>query len=87
MASNRDNGILKIKNVSGSGYILEELADYNMANNEELDLLDTELAAHYGSFEDAKRATVGSNKLAQSIVAGDIEVTEQLPPVLKRRRG
>ena len=89
MASDKENGILRVKNVSGVAYSIEELGGHSLADQEEVDLLDTALPTHYGSFSDAERAVngcCGDTKLRQDIVAGDIEVTLSQKPIIRRRK-
>lgn len=89
MASDKENGILRIKNVSGSDYAIEELGGHLISDQEELDLLDTALPSFYGAFADAERAVNGcceNTKLRQDIVAGDIEVTLNQKPIIRRRK-
>ena len=86
MASNIENGILKIKNVSGSDYVIEELGGHVLADQAELDLLDTALPSFYGSYRDAERCLFESPNcsLCQDIDAGNLQVVENRKPVKLR---
>jgi hypothetical protein len=86
MASDAANGILKIKNVTGSDYAIEELDGHILADQAELDLLDTALPTFYGVFRDAERSAYEcpAGQLCQDIEAGNIEVTLKQNPVRRR---
>ena len=75
------NGVLKLKNVSGSPYAVEELSGVVVADQETIDLLDPALPQFYMTWEDANRLVteLTGAKLYQDIQAGDIEVTESQP--------
>lgn len=75
------NGTIKIKNVSGSHYVVEELGGHVITDQETIDLLDPSLPQHYADWEDANRlvTTLTTAKLYQSIQAGEIVVVENRP--------
>ena len=76
-------GVLKIKNVSGGPYDIEELAGHTIADQEEIDICDSNLAVYYEGYKSALRLVEETTtaKLYQDIQSGDIEVTEKTPPV------
>lgn len=86
MASDQANGIFKIKNVSGADYVIEELGGHVLADQAEVDLLDSELPISYGSYRDAERGAseCAEAKLCQDITAGKLEVTQNQKPVHRR---
>ena len=88
MASDVANGLIRIKNVTGSDYTVEELDNHVLADQAELDLLDTALAVSYGVYRDAERCAYEcpAGKLCQDIVAGSIEVTLKQRPMYRRQR-
>lgn len=76
-------GSIKIKNVSGSHYVVEELGGLVMADQEQIDLLNPSLPQHYADWADANRlvTTLTTAKLNQDIQSGDIEVVENSGPM------
>jgi len=76
-------GVLKIKNVSGAPYAIEEIAGHTIADQEEIDLCDAELPVFYEGYDSALRLVeeMTEAKLYQDIQAGDIEVIEMTAPV------
>jgi len=87
MASDVANGILRIKNVTGSDYVVAELNGHILADQAELDLLDTALPLFYSVFRDAERSAFEcpNAQLTKDIVSGAILVTLRQPP--RQRRG
>lgn len=79
-------GVVKVKNVSGVPYSIEELGGHIIADQEVLDLCDSGLPLYYGSYLIAVRLVEETTtaKLYQDIQLGDIEVTEKTPPVEMR---
>ena len=77
-----DNGSIKIKNATLSPYAVVEMGGTVIAPNTEIDMLDENVAGHYGDYEAAHRlvSELATAKLRQDIVAGDIVVTLDLPP-------
>lgn len=77
-------GVLKIKNVSGGPYTVEELDDHIMANDEEINLCDSGMPVYYEGYKSALRLVEETTtaQLYQDIQSGDIEVTEKTPPVV-----
>ncbi len=75
-------GSVKIKNVSGAPYAVEELAGHVVADQETIDLLDDALPSHYEAYVVAVRLVEGTPtaRLYQDIQGGDIEVIEKTPP-------
>lgn len=81
--NNALRGKVRIKNVSGADYFIEELGDHQIADQEELDIMDPTLPSYYNDWEAANRlvtALTGA-KLYQDIQAGDIEVVLNQPPM------
>jgi hypothetical protein len=75
-------GSVKIKNKTGSPYVVVELgSDVTIPAGGEIDLLDDQLARYYGDYDAAHRlvSELATAKLRQDIVAGDIEVTLDRP--------
>lgn len=74
--------VLKIRNDSGSSYVVEELGGYSLDPGAEVDLMDEAIPGHYDSWE-AARALVHSTptaKLFQDIQGGDITITSEQRP-------
>jgi hypothetical protein len=75
-------GSIKIKNKTGSPYVVVELGSaVTIPAGGEIDLLDDQLARYYGDYESAHRlvSELATAKLRQDIIAGDIEVTLDRP--------
>lgn len=77
-------GVFKIKNVSGGPYTVEEIDDYVLADNDEIDLCDPGLPGFYYTDWDSiqRMRKMSSSKLCQDIEAGDIQIVEEKPPSL-----
>lgn len=75
-------GIVSVKNVSGSTYTIEEI-DYTMQDQEVVNLMETGLPNHYEDWEAAKRLVteLTTAKLYQDIQAGDVEIDEIKEPI------
>jgi hypothetical protein len=71
-------GSIKIQNVSGTHYVVEELGGLVVADQETIDLLDPALVQHYADWEDANRlvTSLPTAKLYQDIQAGVVVVIE-----------
>jgi hypothetical protein len=80
----RDLGSVKVKNVSGSPYVVEELGGYALAAGATVDLVgeNTETVHRYGDFYTAKRLveSVTTAKLYRDIRLGAIELVEVRAP-------
>lgn len=76
-------GIVKVKNVSGSDYAMAEIGGHLLADQAEVDLLDTELPTFYDDWEVAKQLVTEQNasQLYQDILLGQIEVVSLVPPL------
>ena len=76
------NGTLKIKNVSGAPYSVEELGGVILDIGGEIDLMDEALPSHYDHWEAANAAAYTSpeGRLCQDIDAGILEVVDATPP-------
>jgi len=72
---------LRIRNVSGALYHLEELG-VDLAVDEVVDLLDEALPEHYLSWQEANDlvAKANASKLWIDLQSGDLEVVENVPP-------
>lgn len=70
--------VLRIKNVSGSSYVIEEMHGFVLQDQEEVDLLDVNAPEHYVYWSDANQLVTNTPtaKLYQDIQAGLIEVVE-----------
>ena len=78
-----DIGTVRIKNVSGDDYPVEELGGHIVADQEIINLMDQDLPIHYDSWEAANSLVTRlvTAKLYQDIQAGDIQLIENTPPI------
>ena len=76
-------GIVKIKNVSGTDYVLEELAGLVLVDQEEVDLLNPEIPDAYDEYQVALVLVTAltTAQLYQDIQAGKITLLETTPPL------
>jgi hypothetical protein len=76
-------GIVKIKNVSGSDYAVAEIGGHVLADQEVIDLLDTSLPEFYDDWDVVKALVTEENtsQLYQDILLGEVEVVELREPV------
>jgi len=73
-------GTVKIKNVSGAPYFVEEMDGLEVADQATIDLLDLTLTPHYVSWEAANRLVteLTTAKLYQDIQAGKLTVIDNV---------
>jgi hypothetical protein len=77
-----DTGSIKIKNTTGSPYSVVEMGGTIIAPGAEIDMLDENVAGHYGDYEAAHRlvSELATAKLRQDIITGVIVVSLDQPP-------
>lgn len=80
----RDTGVVRIKNVSGAPYIIEELSGHELADQEEINLCDPAIENYYRDWEAANRLVteLTTAQLHQDILAGKLTIIESRPPLL-----
>ena len=71
-----DKGSIIVRNTTGSPYAVVEMGGTVIAPGAEIDILDENVAGHYGDYEAAHRlvSDLTTAKLRQDIVAGNIVV-------------
>lgn len=76
-----DKGSIKIKNNTANPYAVVEMGGTVIAPGAEIDMLDENVAGHYGDYEAAHRLVteLATAKLRQDIIAGDIIVVTNTP--------
>lgn len=79
----KDPGVVKIRNVSGSPYTIEELNGHVLAHNASVNLCDPEVPNYYQDWEAANRlvSELTTAKLYQDIQAGKLTVVLSRPPL------
>jgi len=77
-------GTLKIQNVSGASYAVEELGGLAIADQATIDLLDPLLSPHYTDWDAANRLVteLPTAKLYQDIQAGRLTIIENASYVI-----
>ena len=77
-----DDGSIVIKNNTGSSYSVVEMGGVVIAPGSEINMLDENVAGHYGDYEAAHRlvSELATAKLRQDIIAGNIEVILDCSP-------
>ena len=89
MASDIRQGIVIIKNVQTppGDFTVEAMGGYVLADQDQVDMLDTEVTGHYGAWRDVERCILESpgTQLHDAILEGKIEIVQNSKPEQRGR--